>query len=161
MFDPTNESRGDFTPWEMNRWSSGHGHWPVSQTTTMKSNAWKMDKDRDRSTLLFHITRGYPTPPERIDQCRCIAQRNARELAEHLGYDDYRDAPWPTTLGTTYIPRPNHRDPDASLHVDLLPDSSTGKAGALPPGETVHVVDPEPGLPAPVPPHGQEGDQAA
>ena len=57
--------------------------------TALANNAWKMDPNRDRSSLGTHFSRGYPTPPEHMHKCKCIADRNARELAEQLGYNDF------------------------------------------------------------------------
>ena len=86
------------------------------------SSAWKMDPDRDRSVLHFHVAKGYSTPENVTEVNKAIALRNARELAEHLGNnsicegDEVRhracDEPWPSYGGTSYVPVPCHTNPD-------------------------------------------------
>ena len=142
VFDPCQNDRVDL---DIRRWAHMSGLWPRSQTANQRSSAWKMDPNRDRTVLSHHLTRGYPTPPSRIARCECIAQRNARELAEHLNIYDFRDpfsperdCPWPSYDGVTYIPVPNHTSEDAVIHVDRLPDS--GQAQPILEGETSHII---------------------
>ena len=59
--------------------------------------------------------------PPRLALCNCIAQRNARELEEHLGHRIRQDA-WPTYAGVTYLPVNDYLvNEKATLHVDKLP----------------------------------------
>ena len=71
---------------------------PVGQ---VRSNAWKSVPGRDPIFWESHMTRGCPSPAPRVERCQAIAQRNARELAEHLGYFDFGD-PWPRFNGVSY-----------------------------------------------------------
>ena len=134
-FDPSDElGRLDV---DIGRWAYFHGIWRKSDLAPAGKNAWKMDPNRDLTALAFHFTRGYPTPPSHIARCQCIAQRNARELAEQLGYADFQGS-WPTAGDTVFLPKPNHTDEDAVIHVDDLPVG--GMAASLPEGEVGHVI---------------------
>ena len=135
-FDPTAiPGREDVDVW---RWAHMTGTWPTSQRTTM-NNVWKMDPNRDKSALEYHITRGFPTPPSRQQECLCVAQRNARELAEHLGYSDFPSESWPTYNNIVYIPKPNHTNKKVDIHIGDFP--TTGKPREAPTGDTAHTID--------------------
>ena len=84
LFDPSQEERLDV---DVVRWGQLTGMLFKAQVSA--SSAWKMDPNRDRSSLAIHFTRGYPTPVRYRHKCECVALRNARELAEHLGYRDF------------------------------------------------------------------------
>ena len=134
-FDPS--SVPDRLDVNVQRWALFTGMWPTSGIAPPGKNAWKNNPNRDTSTLRFHFSRGYPTPPSHIARCQCIAKRNARELAEHLGYSDFQGS-WPTFDDTVYLPKPNHTGEDASIHIDDLP--IIGSAASLPLGEVGHVI---------------------
>ena len=60
---------------------------PVSQTAVIgDANAWKTLPGRDFSDLWWHCLQSIPPPVGHVERRNCIAQRNARELAEHLGF---------------------------------------------------------------------------
>ena len=127
-FDPSNE------PWRVDvdvlRWGR-LGVLPKSDKAPPGKNLWKMDPGRDTTSLVYHFSRGYPSPPQYIAECECIARRNARELAENLGPSDFANG-WPSDRCTIYLPKPNHLAEDA-IHIDELPER--GKALRLPAGE--------------------------
>ena len=112
-----------------------------------------MDPGRDTTGLALHYSRGYPSPPELIEECLCIALRNARELSEYLGYCDFV-GDWPTDGRTVFLPKPGHTAEDAVLHMDELP--TVGRAIPLPAGESRHVIAPvQPVEAAPARPPGK------
>ena len=79
-----------------------------------------------------------PVPRARLHETECIARRNARELAEQMGYFDFGEARWPHSEGITYLPCNCHTHPDANIHIDLLrtrdAEHPDAKAGSAPPG---------------------------
>ena len=83
------------------------GEMPVSQTQNAWSNAWKMD------------SRWFRPPASQIARSQCIASRNGRELAEHLGYFDIEGS-WPVNETTMFVPKHNHTSPETDIHVDLF-----------------------------------------
>ena len=134
-FDPSLE-RGRLDI-DIRRWAHLTGILPTHALAPYGKNAWHNDPDRDRSHLERHWSRGYPTPPDRIAECQSIAQRNARELAEQMGYADFTGG-WPSSGNTVYLPKRSHLNIDTEIHADELP--SSGKARGLPEGETGPVI---------------------
>ena len=130
-FNPAAIPRDDI---DAGRWAHMAGLWPKP---IRRSNAWKGDPDRDMSGWLCHMTRGPNTPRDWIDARECIALRNARELAEHLGYADFVGA-WPTCLGITYVPKPQHINGDTQLHIEDLP--LEGPLQPIPWGSFAHAI---------------------
>ena len=91
-FEPHKETwRKDL---DVSEWSR-RGTLPVTDVPPPGKNAWKMEPGRDTTGLALHFSRGCPSPPEFIEECVCIALRNARELSESLGYWDVV-GDWPT-----------------------------------------------------------------
>ena len=86
-FDPSLE-RGRLDV-DIRRWAHLTGILPTHALAPDGKNAWKNEPNRDTSHLDHHLSRGYPTPPGRIAECQGIARRNARELAEQMGYADF------------------------------------------------------------------------
>ena len=88
-YDPVSEGRidVDLSDWVMFTGTPGAR---VSQTHKLTSNAWKMEPGRDLSHMAYHFAQACPSPPSYIKRCECVAQRNARELAEHLGLHDFQ-----------------------------------------------------------------------
>ena len=118
--DPCDDYRTDI---DAQRWAEA-GELP-KKPTPFGSSAWKMEPDRDRSVVHFHVTKGYPTPESVIKVSEAIASRNARELSEQLGHEVL--GPWPTYENLTYIPVPGHINPDTLLHIELTPVAGQGQ----------------------------------
>ena len=123
--------------WNRKKWL---GQLAVSQTQTGKCSAWKMDPARDDLWKRGHLSHGCPSPDACIKSSYCIAMRNARELAEQMGYRDCPiGQPWPSHNRTVYIPKYNHLDPESVIHIEDLPVRGEQPTG-LPPGETSSQV---------------------
>ena len=71
-----------------------------------------------------------PPTLEHIAEKECIALRNARELAEQLGYVDFV-GDWPQSEGIMYCPKANHLDPDVELHMPVPGSTCKIRASAL------------------------------
>ena len=84
------------------------------------------------------IAGGHPRDESIVRPHECIAARNARELAEHLGHCDTKDS-WPIYDGVMYIPVGNHTHYLIEIHIDKLPLCKP--IGQLPVGETTNVAE--------------------
>ena len=83
--------------------------WLEWKKVKRRDNAWKAVDGRDLSHLEDHLCRGIPSPPDWNEWNECIVRRNARELAEQLGYyDPQLQGPWPMSYGTMFLPKPGH-----------------------------------------------------
>ena len=121
---------------DANAWAHMTGLHPVSHRDIM-NNGWKMDPNRDLSHLSNMGIGSLSPTPEHIAEKECIALRNARELAEQLGYVDFV-GDWPQHGGIMYCPKGNHLDPDVALHIEDTP--TTGQPRLSVPGETSMVI---------------------
>ena len=137
-FDPLAVPRRDV---DLNRWKRLYGLDKMSKSQTQEAdNAWKMDPGRPRHAIESHPTRGYPTPESQLKSCQCIAERNARELAEHVGRFDFPGSTkWPSYDGTIYLPKRSHTSQDTITHVDEFPE--IGPLQMKPFGETARYAE--------------------
>ena len=85
-FDPHGGDREDL---DVASWAVWAGAWPRSQTDNHR-NAWIMDPQLNPSGA--RIVGGHPRDKSVARPHECIAARNARELAEHLGHCDTKDS---------------------------------------------------------------------
>ena len=96
-FDPLEDDRLDFEHWKLLEWS--RRSCCRSQTDYLENNVWKCDPSRDPCHLRIHCCKDSPcSPADDIMVAGCIARRNAKELADQLGYfeDSPFDDQWPT-----------------------------------------------------------------
>ena len=118
--------REDIDPSAVTKWLSGFVRKPVHF-----NNAWKNGRD------FSQIEGQHPCcSPARAADAVAAAQRNAFELAEHLGHEVSR--PWPSVGFRLYQPVNGHKDKNARLHIDEMCDSLL-MVGKTPVGRFTHT----------------------
>ena len=118
-FDPLRHPRQDLD--KLQYWALHTGSLPVTQRGP---KAWspRLDPAFAPNWLLNHLSGGLPIQTDLVRTKEAIAARNARELAEHVGYFDFSpEAAWPRDDHYQYGPTAAHTSEDTSIHIDRMP----------------------------------------